>query len=199
MHGPALREALAGAEGVFAAVATAGTTNAGLLDDLAGAAEACREHGVWLHVDGAYGAAGLCAPSVRARYAGIEHADSLIVDPHKWLFAPFDSCALLYRDPALDRGRVGLGAVDGEREPERDAARAAGQVHPVVGRVVGLLVAVERVLPRRALAVRGAAERRLAVQKRARVERREQPLVRVDDQRVRVLDPRVALADARRA
>ena len=58
---------------------------------------------MWLHVDGAYGAAGLCAPSVRARYAGIEHADSLIVDPHKWLFAPFDSCALLYRDPALGR------------------------------------------------------------------------------------------------
>ena len=46
---------------------------------------------MWLHVDGAYGAAGLCAPSVRERYAGIEHADSLIVDPHKWLFAPFDS------------------------------------------------------------------------------------------------------------
>jgi L-2,4-diaminobutyrate decarboxylase len=103
MHGAALREALAGADGVFAAVATAGTTNAGLLDDLGGAAAACREHDVWLHVDGAYGAAGLCAPSVRARYAGIEHADSLIVDPHKWLFAPFDSCALLYREPALGR------------------------------------------------------------------------------------------------
>jgi glutamate/tyrosine decarboxylase-like PLP-dependent enzyme len=103
MHGAALAEALAGADGVFAAVATAGTTNAGLLDDLAGAAATCKEHGVWLHVDGAYGAAGLCAPSVRDRYAGIEHADSLIVDPHKWLFAPFDSCALLYREPALAR------------------------------------------------------------------------------------------------
>jgi len=103
MHGEALREALAGGDGVFAAVATAGTTNVGLLDDLAGAAEACREHGVWLHVDGAYGAAGLCAPSIRGRYTGIERADSLIVDPHKWLFAPFDSCALLYRDPALAR------------------------------------------------------------------------------------------------
>ncbi len=104
LHGEARREALAGAEGVFAAVATAGTTNVGLLDDLAGVADACREHGVWMHVDGAYGAAGLCAPSVRDRYAGIEHADSLIVDPHKWLFAPFDSCALLYREPA--RGRA---------------------------------------------------------------------------------------------
>jgi L-2,4-diaminobutyrate decarboxylase len=103
MHGDALRAALDGEDGVFAAVATAGTTNAGLLDDLAGIAAACRDHGVWMHVDGAYGAAGLCAPSVRARYAGIEHADSLIVDPHKWLFAPFDSCALLYREPALGR------------------------------------------------------------------------------------------------
>ena len=91
LHGEALRAALAGADGVFAVVATAGTTNLGLIDDLPGVAAVCRERDVWLHVDGAYGAAGLCAPSVRARFAGIEHADSLIVDPHKWLFAPFDS------------------------------------------------------------------------------------------------------------
>jgi glutamate/tyrosine decarboxylase-like PLP-dependent enzyme len=104
LRGDALRAALDGAEGVFAIVATAGTTNLGLVDDLDGVAAVAREHGLWLHVDGAYGAAGLCAPSVRGRFAGIEHADSLIVDPHKWLFAPFDSCALLYRDPA--RGRA---------------------------------------------------------------------------------------------
>jgi glutamate/tyrosine decarboxylase-like PLP-dependent enzyme len=103
LRGEALRAALDGADDVFAVVATAGTTNLGLVDDLAGVAEVAREHGLWLHVDGAYGAAGLCAPSVRGRFAGIEHADSLIVDPHKWLFAPFDSCALLYRDPALGR------------------------------------------------------------------------------------------------
>jgi glutamate/tyrosine decarboxylase-like PLP-dependent enzyme len=97
LRGAALHEALA--DGVFAVVATAGTTNLGLVDDLEGVAAVCRERGLWLHVDGAYGAAGLCAPSIRDRFAGIEHADSLIVDPHKWLFAPFDSCALLYRDP----------------------------------------------------------------------------------------------------
>jgi aromatic-L-amino-acid/L-tryptophan decarboxylase len=62
-----------------------------------------REHGLWFHVDGAYGGAGLFAPSVRAAYDGIEHADSFVVDPHKWLFAPFDCAALLYRDPALAR------------------------------------------------------------------------------------------------
>jgi glutamate/tyrosine decarboxylase-like PLP-dependent enzyme len=50
-------------------------------------------------VDGAYGGAGLAAPSVRERYRGIERADSFIVDPHKWLFAPYDCCALVYRDP----------------------------------------------------------------------------------------------------
>ena len=84
-------------------VATAGTTNLGLIDDLAGVAEVCRERGLWLHVDGAYGLAALCAPSARDRFAGIEHADSFIVDPHKWLFSPFDCCALVYRDPALGR------------------------------------------------------------------------------------------------
>ena len=84
-------------------VATSGTTNAGIIDDLDGLAAVAREHELWFHVDGAYGGAGLFAPSVRAAYAGIEHADSFVVDPHKWLFAPFDCAALLYRDPALAR------------------------------------------------------------------------------------------------
>jgi aromatic-L-amino-acid/L-tryptophan decarboxylase len=84
-------------------VATAGTTNAGIIDDLAGLAGLAAEYKLWLHVDGAYGGAGLFAPTVRSAYAGIEHADSFVVDPHKWLFAPFDCAALLYRDPALAR------------------------------------------------------------------------------------------------
>ena len=84
-------------------VATAGTTNAGIIDDLAGAAEVAAERRLWFHVDGAYGGAGLFAPSVRSRYAGIEQADSFIVDPHKWLFAPYDCAALLYRRPSLAR------------------------------------------------------------------------------------------------
>lgn len=88
---------------VCAIAATAGTTNAGIVDDLAGLAAVARERNLWLHVDGAYGGAALAAPTVRDRFAGIEHADSLVVDPHKWLFAPFDSCALLYRDPELAR------------------------------------------------------------------------------------------------
>jgi glutamate/tyrosine decarboxylase-like PLP-dependent enzyme len=88
---------------LVAIVATSGTTNVGVIDDLAGAADVAAALDTWLHIDGAYGGAALAAPSVRDRFDGIERADSFIVDPHKWLFAPFDSCALLYRDPAVAR------------------------------------------------------------------------------------------------
>jgi glutamate/tyrosine decarboxylase-like PLP-dependent enzyme len=90
-------------ERTFAVVATAGTTNAGIVDDLTAAAWAAARLGTWLHVDGAYGGAALAAPSARHRFVGIEAADSFIVDPHKWLFAPFDCCALVYRDPEIAR------------------------------------------------------------------------------------------------
>jgi glutamate/tyrosine decarboxylase-like PLP-dependent enzyme len=105
LTGPLLEETLGatGTDGLFAVVASAGSTNAGVVDDLEGVAAVCRDRDLWFHVDGAYGGAALLAPSVRDRFAGIEHADSYIVDPHKWLFAPFDACALLYRDPAMAR------------------------------------------------------------------------------------------------
>jgi len=108
LSGAALEQTVAGLlaqdrDRLFAVVATAGTTNAGVVDDLAAAAAVAESTGVWFHVDGAYGAAGLAAPSVRDRFAGIDRADSLILDPHKWLFAPFDSCALIYRDPESGR------------------------------------------------------------------------------------------------
>jgi aromatic-L-amino-acid/L-tryptophan decarboxylase len=106
LTGDAVRAAIDadGDPGSLAAlVATSGTTNAGIIDDLTGLAAVAAEHGLWFHVDGAYGGAGLFAPSVRAAYAGIEQADSFVVDPHKWLFAPFDCAALLYRDPAIAR------------------------------------------------------------------------------------------------
>jgi len=105
LTGEALRAALAvtDTDGLFAVVASAGSTNAGIVDDLAGVADVCGELGVWMHVDGAYGGAAVLAPSCRDVFAGLERADSFIVDPHKWLFAPFDACALLYRDPAIAR------------------------------------------------------------------------------------------------
>jgi L-2,4-diaminobutyrate decarboxylase len=105
LTGDALARTLAteGTDGVFAVVATAGTTNAGMVDDLAGVAEVCTTHGLWLHVDGAYGGAALASPTARQHFVGIEQADSLVVDPHKWLFAPFDCAALVYRRPELAR------------------------------------------------------------------------------------------------
>jgi len=108
------------AAGVFAVVTSAGATNAGTVDDLAGVADACESWGVWFHVDGAYGGAGLAAPSVRERYRGIERADSFIVDPHKWLFAPYDCCALVYRDPSTAHGvfRQEAGYLDTVNQPE---------------------------------------------------------------------------------
>lgn len=88
---------------VFAVVATAGTTNLGIIDDLKGISGYAHERDIWFHVDGAYGLAALCAPTVRNHFDGIEAADSFIVDPHKWLFAPYDACALIYREPELAR------------------------------------------------------------------------------------------------
>lgn len=84
---------------VAGVVATAGTTNVGIVDDLTSVGRVCRDRDVFFHVDAAYGGAALVAPSVRSQFDGIELADSIIIDPHKWLFAPFDCCALLWRDP----------------------------------------------------------------------------------------------------
>ena len=91
------------ASNVFAVVATAGTTNAGFVDDLGGVAEVAEARQLWMHVDGAYGLAALAAPSARHLFAGVERADSFCVDPHKWLFAPFDCAALVYRRPEIAR------------------------------------------------------------------------------------------------
>ncbi len=104
LRGDAVAEVLADVhERVFAVVATAGSTNFGIVDDIAGVAAAAHAHDIWLHVDGAYGLAGMLSPLARHLYAGVEQADSVIVDPHKWLFAPFDACALIYHDPEQGR------------------------------------------------------------------------------------------------
>ncbi len=104
LTGAALRAALErddDPESVFAVVATGGTTNAGIVDDLRGVGEAAREREIWFHADCAYGGAALLAPSARHRFDGVELVDSFVVDPHKFLFAPYDCAALLYRVPAL--------------------------------------------------------------------------------------------------
>jgi glutamate/tyrosine decarboxylase-like PLP-dependent enzyme len=86
-----------------AVVASAGATNTGAIDELDAAADFCAEHHLWFHVDAAYGGAALCVPELRLRFAGIERADSLVIDPHKWLFAPLDCAAVLYRNPGAAR------------------------------------------------------------------------------------------------
>lgn len=86
---------------LFAVIATAGTTNAGIVDDLAGLADVCEKEKIWFHVDAAYGGGALAAPSVRHLFNGIERADSITIDPHKWLFAPFDCGAVIYRHPEI--------------------------------------------------------------------------------------------------
>jgi len=102
LHGDSVAAVLdAHGDAVFAVVATGGTTNFGIVDDIASIAEVTRERGVWLHIDGAYGLAAMLVERMRPAFAGVEHADSVIVDPHKWLFAPFDACALIYRDPQV--------------------------------------------------------------------------------------------------
>lgn len=84
---------------VFAVVATGGTTNAGIIDDLQGIAEVCSLNNLWFHVDAAYGGGALVAKSVRHLFKGIERADSVTIDPHKWLFSPYDCGAVIYKNP----------------------------------------------------------------------------------------------------
>lgn len=103
MHGSDIEKAVTDWDGIFAIVATGGTTNFGIVDHLESVGETARAHDVWFHVDGAYGIAAIFAPSTKHHFAGLETVDSFIVDPHKWLYAPFDACALVYRDPAFAR------------------------------------------------------------------------------------------------
>jgi aromatic-L-amino-acid decarboxylase len=84
----------------FLVVASAGTTNTGAVDDLSAIGELCARESLWLHVDAAYGAFAGLAPRGSALLRGIERADSVVLDPHKWLFVPFECGCLLARDPA---------------------------------------------------------------------------------------------------
>ncbi len=82
----------------FLVIATAGTTNTGAIDPISEIADVCREHGVWLHVDGAYGAPVAALPGASADLRAIGSADSLAIDPHKWLYAPLEAGCALVRD-----------------------------------------------------------------------------------------------------
>ena len=83
----------------FCVVATAGTTNSGIVDDLVALAQVCERNNLWLHVDGAYGAAVVFSDKHRGLVRGIELADSITVDPHKWLAVPFAAGVIITRHP----------------------------------------------------------------------------------------------------
>jgi glutamate/tyrosine decarboxylase-like PLP-dependent enzyme len=95
-----LRDHAAGAVPI-AVVASAGTVNTGAVDPLARISEIARRHGAWLHVDGAYGA--LAAMAAGNRFRGLALADSISLDPHKWLYQPLDCGCLLYQDTQAAR------------------------------------------------------------------------------------------------
>jgi glutamate/tyrosine decarboxylase-like PLP-dependent enzyme len=84
----------------FLVVATAGTTNTGAVDDLPAIADLCARESLWLHVDAAYAAFAALTPRGREQLRGIGRADSIVMDPHKWLFVPFECGALLAREPS---------------------------------------------------------------------------------------------------
>ena len=88
-------------ETVVGVVATGGTTNAGIIDDLEDLGIYCRAKGLWFHVDCAYGGGAMFSSTHSHLLSGLRYVDSFIVDPHKWLYAPFDCAALLYRDPRI--------------------------------------------------------------------------------------------------
>ncbi len=108
----------------FCVVASAGTVNTGAIDPLAEIASVAREHQLWFHIDGAYGAPGAVDETVRARFAGIELADSISLDPHKWLYAPVDCGCVLLRDPAHARAAFSQGEADYIKVYEADEREA---------------------------------------------------------------------------
>src|SRR5262249_34152580 len=85
----------------FCVIATAGTTSSGIIDDLPTLATLCRNHDLWLHVDGAYGASLIFSDKYRHLVRGIEQADSITIDPHKWLAVPFAAGAILTSRPEI--------------------------------------------------------------------------------------------------
>ncbi len=177
---------------IAAVVATAGTANAGIVDELVGLGALARAHHWWFHVDGAYGGAGIFAPTLRHRYRGLELADSFILDPHKWLFAPYDCCALLYRQPVLAR------ATHTQHAPYLDAIRAEDtEWNPTD--YASHLTRRARGLPLWfSLAVNGVAAYRKAVEVAVRLARGTADLIRREAQLELIREPELGIVLFRR-
>jgi glutamate/tyrosine decarboxylase-like PLP-dependent enzyme len=100
----------------FLVVGSAGTVDIGAIDDLVALASLCREEGLWLHIDGAYGALGLLAPELAPRLAGLADADSVALDFHKWGQVPYDAGFLMVREGERHRAAFAMPAAYLRRE-----------------------------------------------------------------------------------
>jgi aromatic-L-amino-acid decarboxylase len=105
-------------------VARGGTVNTGAVDPLDDIAEVANEFGLWFHIDGAYGALAALDEKKRPLFHGIERADSVSLDPHKWLYVPIDSGCLLFRDEASARAAFSFEGADYIKVHEQDADEA---------------------------------------------------------------------------
>ena len=104
----AIEADLAAGRTPFVVSALLGTTSSTAMDPVDAIADVCERHGVWLHVDAAYAGAAAILPERRAEFRGWERADSIVFNPHKWMFTPFDASLLLFRDPEAYRRAFSL-------------------------------------------------------------------------------------------
>ena len=104
----AIDDDLAGGVQPIAVVATAGTTNTGAIDDLDRIADLCQRHGIWMHVDAAYGGPAILTSAYKSRLAPLARADSIALDPHKWMFVPVEAGLVMVRDAATMRSAFSL-------------------------------------------------------------------------------------------
>jgi aromatic-L-amino-acid decarboxylase len=116
-----------------AVVATVGTTSTTSVDPVPAIADACREAGVWLHVDAAYAGSAMVCPELRWAFAGVERADSLVVNAHKWMFTPMD-CSLLWTSRRDDLRAAFSLVPEYLRTPDAEDALSLSEYGPALGR-----------------------------------------------------------------
>ena len=172
-------------------VATAGTTNAGLIDNLPAIAAIAKANDGWLHVDAAFGGGAALAPSMKDAFAGLGEADSIVVDPHKWLFGPLDCCALLYRDghEALATHRQHASYLDSLYTT--DVINPTDLAYHLTRRARGLPLWMS-------LAVHGVAAYRSAVEQTLATTKRAAELVKQADHLELIMEPLLSVLLVRR-
>ncbi len=128
-----IEEDLAAGLRPFCVVATVGTTSTTSIDPVPAIGDICEQCGLWLHVDAAYGGAAAVVPEMRSVLAGCERADSLVVNPHKWLFTPIDCSALYLRNPEVVRRAFSL-VPEYLQTPEGESVTNLMDYGPALGR-----------------------------------------------------------------